>query len=150
MNNYFIFITLVMMLLSACDKPESQLEHYIKSLRSRPIDKIDPLPEIKPINLFVDHIYQSTSNPFEPMHQSSDPKHSLENIALSTLKFIGVIKDGKHIWALIKQSNDLIYRAQIGDPVGENHGRLLAIDDTELTIEQTLKDHKRRVLISVG
>ena len=148
--NQHIIMAFIMLLLSACDKPDAALDQYIKELKSRAAEKMEPIPtfqNIKPLMAIAVKVIQS---PFEPKHHAQGYKKSLEDLELCSLKFVGVIRDGKQIWALIKQSDELISRVQIGDRLGENHGQLIAIEDTELTIEQTIIDHKRRVLVSVG
>jgi type IV pilus assembly protein PilP len=140
---------LIMGLLSACDQSNAEFEAYLKSLKLMPLGDIEPIPDFQFIQRETLEIPPLLRNPFEMSSRPMDHRQSLDNIALRAFKFVGVINDGVHFWALIKHPDQRIVRVQIGDAIGEHHGRLIAIEETELTIEQTMMDQKRRVLMSL-
>lgn len=145
----YLLVPLIMGLLSACDQSNAEFEAYMKAFKLMPIGDIDPIPAFQSIKRETLEIPPLLRNPFEMSSRPIDHRQSLGNIALRAFKFVGVIKDGVRFWALIKHPDQRIVRVQIGDALGEHHGRLIAIEDTELTIEQTIMDQKRRVLMSL-
>lgn len=63
----------------------------------------------------------------------------LEGFALDRLAFVGVFKQGKRVAAYV-QAEDYVYRVQLGDYIGQNHGKLTAIHADRLVLSEWVED----------
>jgi len=51
---------------------------------------------------------------------------------INALKFIGVIRAGRKIWAVISDPNGFVHHAIIGSVIGVNHSQIIQIDDHQI------------------
>ncbi len=74
-------------------------------------------------------------------HQNSPFQHisaSFKDEPLDSLYFVGVLKEGTKIWALISHAGGLVTKIKVGDDLGS--GRVLSIQDAFIEIEQAVKN----------
>ena len=136
-------------LLAACSSgQDDDLMTYIDSVKARPGGRIEPLPQIKPYETFR---YQAVDkrSPFErpraadsaknssgPRPEQNRPKEYLEQFPLDTLDMVGALDRGGISYALIQTKDGLVHRVKKGDYLGQNYGRVVAINDSEVKLEE--------------
>jgi len=145
---------LLVTLLSACTNNSgyADLDKFMAQARSKPRGHVQPLPEFKSYQSFT---YSAAGRraPFEPpaevkladiQQQKSTikpdfnrPKEVLEHFDLTNLHMVGTIrKDGSdhHLWALVSDGQGGIHRVKVGNHMGKNYGRIMAITDTRIDL----------------
>lgn len=133
----------------------SDLQAYVDSVKGRSSGRVAPLPEFETYESFV-YSAAELRDPFVPKEEESvidtsraasglapdlnRHKESLENFPLDTLKFVGLLQKEKQTWAIIKAPDNLVYRAQVGQYAGQNHGKISAISETRVELEEIIPD----------
>lgn len=136
--------------LGACSGDNSDLESYINDIKSRKSRPIEPIPKFAPLPIFKFPEDDPRRSPFKPVDlkkrtdinapDKNRQKQPLEAYPLDALKFVGTLKQGNEMWALIKQPNNQITRVKAGDYMGQNYGRIVIIKNDKIIIEETYKD----------
>ena len=145
-----LFLAVSIVMLSGCgSSSDTELARYINQVKLRPAKKIEPIPEFKPAKQFIFPENDIRRSPFKPMQvekksQINAPnlnrqKGPLEAFPLDALKFVGTLKEGQELWALMQEPGGLITRVKIGDYLGKNYGELLSIQDKVIKIEETIQ-----------
>lgn len=139
--------------LSGCSSDGlDDLRDFVKNAYADRKPKVEPLPEIKMQETFI---YNATnlSDPFvslnlKPQGQKSasgprpDPnrrKEPLEDYPLDALKMVGTLMRGKQAWAVIQAPDGTVYRAQIGDHLGQNSGMINRITDEKVDLIELIQ-----------
>lgn len=145
--------TLILMplFLAACGSAEDdELRKYINRIKTRPAPPIEPLPDFKPLPSFTFPEEDNRRTPFKPrVIQSTDlnqyqpdlkrKKEELESFPLDALKFVGTLKEGTRMWALIIQPEGKISHVKVGDHMGQNFGKIIQIKNDAITLEEVMK-----------
>ena len=144
-----LLVIISTLLMSCSSSEDSELTRYINRIKSRPIKPIEPIPEVKPFPKFAYPETDSRRSPFKPMviERQSDqfapntnrPKQPLEAFPLDALKFVGVLKQGPMVWALISQPDNVVSRIKPGDYMGKNYGQVISIKDKALKLVETVQ-----------
>jgi type IV pilus assembly protein PilP len=142
------------MALSACGGANDDLREYIDEIKARPGGRIEPLPQIQPAPTFV---YEpgTRRSPFVPdapqRRVSNDPnavdgpdqnrpREHLEQFSLDTLKMVGTLADRRASFGLVQTTDGLVHRVSVGDHMGQNYGRIIAISDSEIKLTEIIAD----------
>lgn len=139
--------------LSACGRDMSDLEAYIAEVNARPGGRIEPLPVIRPYEPFAYDAYNLRS-PFQPdkplakpgaaggglRPDSSRPREFLEQFPLDTMEMVGTLTLSGEYYGLLQTADNLVHRVQVGNYVGQNDGRIVAIDDAEIRVVEIVPD----------
>ena len=148
-----LVIGLLTVALSGCSSDGmDDLRDFVKNAYADRKPKVEPLPEIKMQETFI---YNSTnlSDPFLPLNlnpqgQKSasgprpDPnrrKEPLEDYPLDALKMVGTLMRGKQAWAVIQAPDGTVYRAQIGDHLGQNSGMINRITEEKVDLIELIQ-----------
>ena len=155
MNADFHKIRLLISLLAitlgvvSCGRDMDDLDAYINEIKAKPGGLIEPLPEIKPYEGFT-YVADRDGfrSPFVPDTQSAiagtvnggthpDPERSrefLEQYPLDTMRMVGTLKLGDISYGLIQDSGGLIHRVVPGNYLGQNDGRIVSINESEIEL----------------
>ncbi len=140
--------------LPGCSKDLSDLEQYRNEILARPGGRIEPLPQIKPYENF-DYADQGRRSPFEPDVESTtavsansgglrpDPNRKrefLEDFPLDSLRMVGTLNMRNELIGLVQDPDGLIHQVRPGEYAGQNHGRIVALDDSEIKIVEIISD----------
>ena len=139
--------------LPGCSRDISDLQQEINKIKQRPAAAIEPVPEMKPFEAYT---YPETTaglrSPFEdlrfgraaeqprqaqdsgPSPDPSRPREALEEFPLDALRMVGTIQRDGLLWGLIRDPGGLIHRVQPGNYMGQNHGRIVALSDQEVSL----------------
>lgn len=136
-------ILLSLMVLSACQigSQDNELHGYVQSVLAR---KGVPLEKLTFPQMLSQFIYskQNSRDPFRPFFvlrgEGPDvkrPKEALEFFALDSLKVVGTLSRNHKDWAIVHSPNDMVYLIGVGDHLGQNFGKVMAIhpEGIELT-----------------
>jgi type IV pilus assembly protein PilP len=137
--------------LSACGGGTSDLKQQLEEMKKRPGSRIEPLPEIKPYEVFN---YDPTGlrSPFQPSVAIVAPgagglrpdihrnREFLEGFSLDTLKMVGTLHQGGKTFALLQTKDGLIHRVLPGNHVGQNDGKITAISDSKVSVVEIVPD----------
>ena len=139
--------------ISACSRDMADLEAYIADVDARPGGRIEPLPVIRPYESFAYDAYdlRSPFTPDTPLGPASQGQNGLrpdslrtreylEQFPLDTLHMVGTLTHEGHYYGLLQASDSLIHRVQVGNYAGQNDGRILEIDETEIQIIEIIPD----------
>ncbi len=144
-----IIISMVV-LLSGCGHHEESkaLDKYIKTVKARPAKPVAALPTFKK---YHPHEYQEVAarSPFMPAAVAKGgknqpdlarPKQELERFPLDALRMVGVLGEGKTLWALVSAPDGTVYHVTKGAYLGKNYGQVKWVSDKELKLEETVPD----------
>ncbi|MBD3671580.1 MAG: pilus assembly protein PilP [Gammaproteobacteria bacterium] len=147
---------LLLTLVTACqDGPDSDLLSYVEGLKSSQQGQLDPLPELKKRETFS---YRADSegirDPFsttgsfvtsESRESSVRPDNDrkrqvLEQFPLDTLFMVGSMKMSGEMVALVRSGDGIIHQVRVGDYVGQNYGKVVAVSSNEITLRELVPD----------
>ncbi|MCI4411599.1 MAG: pilus assembly protein PilP [Thiotrichales bacterium] len=147
-----IATVLMVFSLAGCSGGENDdLKQFVQDSGKNLRGKVEALPEMTPYKAFVYNAFD-LSDPFKPRKlkpsasggafepDMNRPKEPLEAFSLESLKMVGVLKQKNEIYAVIKTPENTIYRVRVGDHLGQNFGKVLAVSDTEVKLKETVQD----------
>ncbi len=142
--------------LTACGESMENLNKYIASVKARPADPIPPIP---PVRTYTPYEYDGTvgRDPFrQSLNEGSDeerptnrsgprpdferPKEYLERYELDTMSMVGTFRKGESYWVLIRDPEGVVHRVSVGDYLGKNHGQVVQISDTQVSLSELISD----------
>lgn len=138
----------------------SDLSRFVTDVQAKPKGKIEPLPTFEPYHSFV---YQGASlrDPFVPLVRvvstlenvelddndglqpdQNRPRSYLEQFAVDQLSMVGTIGKAENdfFWALVLDDNREIHRVKIGDYLGLDFGRVVAVSDQQLDLLEIISN----------
>jgi type IV pilus assembly protein PilP len=140
--------------LSACGGAANDLRAYIDEVKARPGGRPLALPQIQPAPQFV---YQAANrrSPFTPdvpqRRVGNDPnaiegpdpnrvREILEQFPLDSLAMVGTLSDRRASYGLVQTTDGLVHRVTVGNHMGQNYGRIIAISDSEIQLVEIVSD----------
>lgn len=162
-------LCLATVLLGGCAGGDmSDLEQYTQEVLARRGGKIEPLPPIRP---YEPYLYQAAErglrDPFQSFAQTRREEvaaaeaadvsqrrftdeiqthvaQELENFPLDALRMVGVMQDQAALWGVIRDPTGTVHRVQVGDYMGTNYGRILAINEAQIDLREIIQDSQGR------
>lgn len=149
------YLVLVVLVLSGCGGAEYQdLRDFVKNSGADMRGKIDPPPEVKPYEFFAYNNDTNLPNPFKPRKQDlrsgggaglnqpdmNRPKEALEEFPLESLKMVGYLYQNKVGWAVIRATDNKLYRVKAGNYIGLNYGLITEVTDSSVMIKESVQD----------
>lgn len=143
-------VYIITAVIAACtSSADEELSRYINQIKMRAAKPIEPIPVFIPLEKFVYPEQDNRRSPFKQKEvakavdqfapDTKRVKQALEQFPLDALKFVGILKQGAVVWALISQPNGDVTRVKIGDYMGQNFGRVISINETTLKLEETIQ-----------
>ena len=158
LNPFLIAIVLsITTLMAGCGREMRDLEDFVEEVKSREPPGIDPIPEVKPYQIYKYQV-SDQRDPFDTTifqakivekirkpnsSVSPDPNRTpefLENFPLDTLRMVGTMEQRGSLWALIQTPEKTIQRISAGNYLGQNNGKVLEVSDAGLKIEEIIPD----------
>ncbi|HHM05245.1 MAG TPA: pilus assembly protein PilP [Gammaproteobacteria bacterium] len=146
------------LLLAACSGDKlDDLRQYVAAVKAKKGGRIEPIPEVAPFETFAYHTLGRKS-PFEPWvtgvtKTTTEKKTSstvrpdldrrkepLEAFALDTLKMVGTLEREGRRWAIVLAPDGLVYRVTQGNYLGQNHGRILSVNEDRVDLTEIVPD----------
>jgi type IV pilus assembly protein PilP len=142
---------LVLLCLSGCSGDMDELQQKVAEIKSRPGERIEPLPEIKPYETYA-YNASSLRSPFvQSAPAGSDmansirpdskrPREFLEQFPIDSMKMVGTLAlQGKN-YGLVQGKDGLVHRVLPGSYVGQNDGRVVSITPTRISVIEIVPD----------
>ena len=148
-------LPLTLLLLTGCMDQKQDLQTYVADVAAKQKPDIEPIPVMKPFQQF-DYAAAELRDPFTATvvdladdenkqavvdnglrPEQHRRKEALELYELSELQFVGTLeKEG--MWGLIRASDGIINRVQVGNYMGKNHGQILSISPSEISLKEII------------
>jgi len=141
--------------LYGCGGDMDDLDKYINEIKSKPGGRIEPLPEIRPYEVFT-YIADAEGlrSPFIPdtrqiradtsgsgtRPDADRSREFLEQFPLDTLRMVGTLELGGTNFGLVQTSDGLIHRVIPGNYMGQNDGRITAVNDSDIELIEIISD----------
>ena len=149
-------LPMMVVMLSACSESMEDLNKYITSVKERPADPIPPIP---PVRTYTPYEYagdigrdpfraslnegsddERSSNKNGPRPDFERSKEYLERYELDTMSMVGTFRKEESFWALIRDPEGVVHRVPAGNFIGKNHGQVVAISDTQISLSELISD----------
>jgi type IV pilus assembly protein PilP len=158
MRRYWL-IALAPLLLAACGSEEhSDIKQWMREATKDLHGHVPPLPEVKPFPV-VSYEPGDLPDPFrsskiDPQKKAGGGgikpdldrrKEELERYPLDAIKFVGLIRDAKLLYAVVT-ADKRIYRVKIGNYMGQDFGMVADIqtspglDEGKLILKELVQD----------
>ena len=137
--------------LGACSSADDDLARFIEDTRKQPGARVDGLPEVKPYETFV-YAAADMRSPFVPGGSGSgsaaaglrpDSKRNrefLEQFSLDTLKMVGTLRLGGHMYGLVQTRDGLVHRVTSGNYMGQAEGKIMDITPAKISLTEIVPD----------
>ena len=149
--------------LTACSSGDvSDLQRFVAETKAGKKGRVEPLPEFVPTPSFR-YSAASLDDPFVSWEQKAARQEAamaekevmvsngltpdvrrrrepLENFPLDTLRMVGTMtREGDQV-ALVKSPDGLISRVSVGNYLGQNHGKVVAIREDRVELVEIVPD----------
>lgn len=142
--------------LAACSGEEhGDLRQWVKEQDNMPRPRIEPLPEVKPFEVFAyEADKEGLVDPFrprkiEPPRQTAagglQPdlkrrKEPLEAYPLENLKMVGTLAQNREVFALIRTPDNNLFRVRRGNYLGQNFGLIVEVTEGDVKLKEIVQD----------
>jgi type IV pilus assembly protein PilP len=153
MRRRTIAVLVCMGLFGCGGEPHGDLRQFVKDSENLPHGRIPPLPEVKPYEPFSYAAFDLI-DPFKP-RKIEPPRGSgsggiapdlnrrrepLEAFPLESLRMVGTLEQKKDVYAVVKAPDNSIFRVKPGNYLGQNFGRIVAINESSIKLKEILQD----------
>jgi type IV pilus assembly protein PilP len=138
--------------LTACSGADGDLARFIEDTKKEPGGHVDSLPEVKPYETFT-YSAAELRSPFLPSSPGGgaggiaglrpDNKRNrefLEQFSLDTLKMVGTLNLGGHIFGLVRTKDGLVHRVTVGNYLGQSDGKITSINPSKISLVEIVPD----------
>jgi type IV pilus assembly protein PilP len=137
--------------LGGCSSEMDELQQKVAEIKSRPGERIEPLPEIKPYESFT-YAASNLRSPFIPSAPArSDvanavrpdakrPREFLEQFPIDTMRMVGTLQLQGRTYGLVQGKDGLVHRVLPGSYMGQNDGRVISITPTKISLIEIIPD----------
>lgn len=154
----YIILFLSFLMLVGCNSGMQDLEDFIERQKSIKPPPIDPLPQLKPQEVFEYNAFglrDPFSNDLEIAEEDESVinviedgkgpdldrrKEFLESFPLDSLVMVGTYEQDDQFWGLVVDPEGTIHRVSVGHYMGHNHGMITEISEQEIKISEWLND----------
>jgi len=155
-----IALLFLCILLVSCNNNLDDLNAFMERQKSIPVPPIDPLPQLKPHEVF-EYNASAMRDPFSNDLEVADAqdeneaaivsedgrgpdltrrKEFLESFPLDSLIMVGTYQQEDNYWALVTDPEGTIHRVSVGHYLGHNHGKVISINEYEVQLLEWLND----------
>lgn len=143
--------SLALLWLSGCSSDMDKLQAQVAEIKSRPGERIEPLPEIKAYESFT-YNASNMRSPFVPSAparsdvasavrpDSKRTREFLEQFPLDTMQMVGTLQLHGSNYGLVQGKDGLVHRVLPGSFMGQNDGRVVSITPTRISIIEIVPD----------
>ena len=141
------------LLLAGCGGGMRDLEEYAEEVKSRKSTDIEPIPQIIPYSPFLydpagrrdPFVALNLAPPAESATATVAPdlnrnREPLEEFPLDSLRMMGTIEMRGTRYALVRGGDGIIHRVTVGNYMGQNYGKIVAINEAEVQLVELIPD----------
>lgn len=148
-----VFVCVIVLVACGHSGEQKELDRYMAQVKAKPPMPVPPLPVMR-ASIPVVYNGENYRNPFiAPLMATTKPKQPLEAFPLDSLKMVGVLNENQKVWALIQAPDGIVYRATLGDHMGQNQGSITNISPQALELEERIPDsagwHNKKTIIKL-
>lgn len=152
-----LFAIFACCLFVACTADNQDLHKKISEVKARKGRPIKPLPKFKPMPKYNYPKIAGRRDPFwayqdqQAAKKKNQPdinapnlvraKQVLEKFKLKELKMVGILKQNGTVWGLVAAPDKVVYKVTIGNYIGRDYGRVIAIRSNEIRLLERYKDN---------
>jgi type IV pilus assembly protein PilP len=136
--------------LAACSSADDELTRFIEDTKRQPGGRVEPLPEVKPYEMFI-YSATDTRSPFAPSvpgglggpslrPDSKRNREFLEQFPLDTMKMVGTLKLNDRMYGLVQTKDGLVHRVSIGNYLGQADGKITEIVPSKISLTEIVPD----------
>jgi type IV pilus assembly protein PilP len=139
----------VLALAAGCSSKDADLQRFIAQTKQEQPGGVEPLPEVKPYESYL-YAVQAMRSPFVPggsgdsspnvRPDSKRNREYLEQFSLDTLQMVGTMRLSGRNYGLVKTRDGLVHRVLPGNYLGQNDGRITAIDASKINLTEIVPD----------
>lgn len=151
-----LWLLTALFVLAGCnnDNGFSDLDAYMNEVRLRPPGTIEPMPTFRPYETFT-YSAANLRSPFSPQIQldgagrqkgsrnvKPDPDRArqyLEGFNIEQFDMVGTMSNTGGSFALLRGAGG-VHRLKVGDYLGRNDGRIVAISATQVDVVEIVPD----------
>ncbi len=155
MNRAGLAVAWLALLLAGCDGADvTDLQAYMDEVRARPAARVEPLP-LPVTSQAFSYGAGGLRSPFLPPQRlqavperlsgarvqpdAQRPRQALEHFDIDSLQMVGRLASAHRQLALIASAQG-VYAVAVGDYLGRNHGRVVAIHADRIEVREILPD----------
>ncbi|MDH5230180.1 MAG: pilus assembly protein PilP [Gammaproteobacteria bacterium] len=155
-NLHALLVISLIVLLSACGGDRlDDLKNYVAETRENLKGQVQPVPDATvyqsyqysvakrrdPFKPSVTMVKAATKNTVAKKQPNEGRnKEELEKYNLESLAMVGVLNRKGHVWAIIKAPDSTIHHVRQGNYIGQQHGKITDITDSEILVNETVVD----------
>lgn len=141
----------------------ADLRSYVAEVKTRKGTRIEELPPIEPYVVYTypcDEPIQCV-DPFEPFYlepprpppgseaeaasNGLSPnfdrnREELESYPLDGLRMMGTLEKNEEYWGIVRDPDAIIHRVQVGNYIGQNHGKITSISEDRIELLEIIPD----------
>ena len=140
----------------------ADLRSYVAEVKTRKGSRIEELPPIEPYVVYTypcDGAIQCV-DPFEPFYlEPPKPpeaegqvassgispdfdrnREELESYPLDGLRMMGTLAKDEQFWGIVRDPDAIIHRVQVGNYIGQNHGKITNITEDRIELLEIVPD----------
>ena len=141
----------IALVLGGCSSGMDELQQKVAEIKSRPGERIEPLPEIKPYESFT-YAASNLRSPFIPSApvcsdvanavrpDSKRAREFLEQFPIDTMTMVGTLQVQGRTYGLVQGKDGLVHRVLPGNYMGQNDGRVIGIAPTRISLIEIIPD----------
>lgn len=147
-----ISLLLCVGLVGCGDDGMNDLREFVANAHADRKPNVEALPEMKPYEAFQYTAVNlpdpfsaanlrplaATGNTGGPRPDMNRRKEALEDYPLDALKMVGTLSRQKRYWAIIQAPDGTVHRAQIGNFMGQNFGKVIKISDEKVELVELI------------
>ena len=144
------------LLLAGCGGQHQDLRAWMSEQRAQLHPHVQPIEPPKPYKA-ASYTLADRTDPFSPakleagakqamsqlspvlLAQMNRPKQPLEQYSLDQIQMVGSLKIRGVQYALLK-AGKLLYRVHVGEYAGQHYGRITAITESEVDLQELVQD----------
>lgn len=152
-----LILVFISTMLSACaPKVDENVIEFVKKTKSQKSNYVSKVPKVPQMTSFQYTAFafrdpflpystptaEASITPSQGGPDLNRPREALEAFPLDSLQMVGTIERDGIFFALLKNAAGNIYRASVGNYVGQNSGKIEKINASEITVKEWLSNGK--------
>lgn len=135
--------------LAGCSSGDDDLQNFITETNKEAGGRVEPLPEVKPYQMYA-YVDMNQRSPFMPTAPaSSNPnlrpdahrnREFLEQFSLDTMKMVGSMQALGQNFGLLQTKDGLVHRVVVGNYIGQNDGKITSITPSKIEVREIIPD----------